>query len=299
MNSVIAGVGHVALRVRDASSAVRTAHDLLGLEVTEERDGRVYLSHGAPHHSLVYIPDDHDALDHIGLVARDVKAVPEIRKRVIGFGLEVSADGPLTAGTRDGFAFIGPEGFVFEISSAQEQIGSSGRYHSPRAVRFGHVNLSVREPLRMQELFQSVLDFRVSDTAGDGAFLRCNVDHHGVGVFPGTGVLHHYAWEARAISDLADLADAIDERGASVLWGPARHGIGRNIATYYAEACGAVVEVYTEMKRIYDETTYEPKHWTLDGHKWFSLWGPQLPEGFMERGVAPASREGSVVSPRT
>jgi catechol-2,3-dioxygenase len=99
-------------------------------------------------------------------------------------------------------------------------------------------------------------------------------------------VLHHYAWEVPSMIEVAALADLVDQRGGSVLWGPMRHGIGRNIATYFQEPSGLVVEYYADMERIYDDDNHEPTDWSMDDHKWVSLWGPQLlPDGFTELGL--------------
>jgi catechol-2,3-dioxygenase len=287
---VIDAVTHVGLRVRDLAGAIRTATEIMGLQVTEEADDRVYLSHGTPHHSLVYIAADEDALDHIGLLARNDAALGEIRERLHREGHPIISDHPLSAGIAEGFAFEGPEGFVFEVYRGMREVAGSYAARGVRPNRFGHVNLSPRDPAPMRRLLECVLDFRVSDALAGGWFMRCNADHHGIGVLPGHGVLHHHAWEVQSLIQLGELADRVHEMGESVLWGPGRHAIGRNIATYFEDTCGVVVEYYTDMVRIYDEASHEPTSWSTDGHKWFSLWEPFVPDGFTERGVRPAAR---------
>ena len=39
------------------------------------------------------------------------------------------------------------------------------------------------------------------------------------------------------------------------------------------------------MERIYDDVAYVIKEWDMEGHKWYSLWAPGLPEGFLDHGV--------------
>lgn len=283
---MISEVGHVAVRVRDLAAAEEVATDLMGLDVTERDAGALWLSHGAPHHSLQYVAGDTDAIDHIGLVAPDADAVAEVRARIEAAGCAVARDGACGPGVQDGFTFVGPEGVAFAVYSEMSRVHPGTEVRGVRPSRLGHVNLFSRDPVAMQRFLIEALDFRVSDRAGDGAFLRCNVDHHGIGVFPGSGVLHHYAWEVPSIIELGALADLVDQRGGSVLWGPMRHGIGRNVATYFQEPSGLVVEYYADIERIYDDAHHEPTDWDTDGHKWFSLWGPQpLPDGFTELGL--------------
>ena len=77
--NVIENVGHIALRVRNLDSAVEHATTVMGLRVVEERDGRVDLTHGRPHHSLQYIEADTDSVDHVGLEAAGPEALALIR----------------------------------------------------------------------------------------------------------------------------------------------------------------------------------------------------------------------------
>lgn len=274
------------MRVRDLAAAEEMATNLMGLDVNDRDSDAIWLSHGTPHHSLQYLRGDVDAVDHVGLVAPDAEALAEVRERVEAAGWNVVRDGPAGPGVRDGFTFVGPEEAVFEIYSdmSREDPGTDAR--GVRPSRLGHVNLFLRDPAAMQRMLIDLLDFRVSDRAGEGEFLRCNVDHHGIGVFPGPGLLHHYAWEVPSLAQLAAVADLVDRRGGSVLWGPMRHGIGNNIATYFLEPSGLVVEFYAEMERIYDDDHHQPRDWPTDGHKWLTLWGPQpLPDGFTELGL--------------
>jgi hypothetical protein len=109
-----------------------------------------------------------------------------------------------------------------------------------------------------------------------------------LGVFPGPGRIHHAAWEYPSMIEVAAIADLVDARGGSVLWGPLRHGMGRNVATYVLKPSGFVQEFYCDMQQIYDDARHVPGEWSPEGHKWVSLWGPHLtPEGFTELGLPP------------
>ena len=66
---VISEIGHVSVRVRDLDAAEQLATGVMGLRVTERIEDSVWLSHGTDHHSLQYIRDTTDAVDHVGLLA--------------------------------------------------------------------------------------------------------------------------------------------------------------------------------------------------------------------------------------
>jgi catechol 2,3-dioxygenase len=289
---VISEIGHVALRVRDLAAAQEFATNVLGLHLTERTADALWFTHGTSHHSLHYIAADEDALDHAGLVAPDAESLATARKRVEAAGLRVIEDGPLGRGVEDGFAFQGEDGFVFEIYSRMTTTKPDLAAGVLRPRRLGHFNFFVPHPRRTEQMFTELFDFRVSDRIDEGVFLRCNVDHHGIGLFPGRGRIHHCAWEYPTMIEIGAIADLIDARGDSVLWGPLRHGMGRNIATYVQEPSGLVQEFYSDMERIYADARHIPGEWSYDGHKWVSLWGPHLtPEGFAELGLPPGKRD--------
>lgn len=288
---LISEVGHVSVRVRDLEAAEEVATQVMGLRVTERGSEELWLSCDHHHHNLHFVKGDSDALEHLGLRAPDAEALEQVRERVLGAGFELVREGPEGPGVKDGFAFAGPEGAVLEIYSQMERVDpgpTESRLGVP-PIRLGHANFFAADPAAMQRMLVEVLDFRVSDYAGEGQFLRCNPDHHGIGVFPGPGQLHHIAWEVSSAIELGQLADLIDRRGGSVLWGPLRHGIGRNIATYFLDPSGLVIEYYADMERIYDDEHHQPQRWDLGdpAGKWVSLWGPHpTPEGFTELGLA-------------
>jgi catechol-2,3-dioxygenase len=285
---VIHQIGHVALRVRDLAAAEEFSTALVGLHVTARTDDALWLSHGTCHHTLQYIRADEDAFDHLGLIAPDAESVEIIRDRVGAAGLEILDDPAQRPAVDDGF-FFRAEGFTFEIYTRMARVDPVVTT-ALRPSRLGHANFFVSEPARLQKVLKEILDFRVSDKAGpQGEFLRCNVDHHGIGVFPGDGVVHHYAWEYPTMFEVAKMADAIDARGGSTLWGPLRHGMGRNIATYVKEPSGMLVEFYADLERIYD-AHHVPGEWDFEGdQKAVSLWARHdIVEEFMAAGLPPA-----------
>jgi catechol-2,3-dioxygenase len=289
---VISAIGHVALQVRDLEASVRVANELLGLTERERRDGAVDLTEGAPHHTLQLTAGGVDAVDHIGLEAADAEALAEVRARVARAGLTVVSEHPLDVVLNEGFAFEGPEGFTWEVYVGMPQQPVRYKPLGVRPNRLGHVTFQVTDLAGFETFLADVLDFRVSDRVdGVVCFMRCNVDHHGIG-FSQSNVskLHHYAWEVQSTGDVGLWCDRVDEDGGTVLWGPVRHGCGRNIAAYVEDPSGIVIEYYADMERYYDELTFVVPTRDVTDHKWYSLWSPMLPEGWRELGVPPLVR---------
>ncbi|WP_029145906.1 VOC family protein [Microbacterium luticocti] len=279
-------MGHVALRSSDAQASIDVATRMLGLRVTGEDAGTTFLSANRNHHELIYIEDDRNGVDRFGLVAADEDALDEARHRVAQAGFPIVADEPIEAGLGRGFTFVGPDGFVFEIYLDMPQSVEPALGFGPD--RYGHINLHAADIVGMRDFLVGVLGFMVSDVIGDGElyFLRCNAEHHGIALGKGRGVMHHHAWQAQSIVELGKLNDRLDAARRRALWGPVRHGAGHNIATYFAEPGGSVVELYTDMEHIYDP--HRPANtWPTEDGRWYNRWGVYIPAEFRDYGIPP------------
>ena len=285
---LISEMGHVGIQTTDVEASVRDATQLLGLRVTERAGDAVYLAAGDVHHELVYRESDVNGVDSLGLVARDGDALRTVRRRVEDENLEVLTDLPRTAGVEDGFSFVGPEGWVFEITIGRQADVAAQKGFGPD--RYGHLNFHPRNTRSMMEFLRRVLDFRLSDVIGDdyAYFMRCNPDHHGIALLPGKGTFHHHAWQTQSVADLAKLGDRLNKAGRDLIWGPVRHGAGHNIAAYYVEHSGAVVELYTDLEQIYDDNR-EPIVWGAEDN-WWNMWSDYRPLDFRDFGIPPVAR---------
>jgi len=290
---VVTAIGHVGLRVVDLDACIDHAEEVLGLRVAERAGDEAFLTCGGPHHALHLIRDESACVDHIGLVAAGPDELERLARHLAEEG--IAATSRAEPRVERSLVFQGPEGFTFEAYTGMTNVPFDYQTTGIRPRRLGHVNLRVADPDRMAAFLQRMLGFQVSDVIGDGAayFLRCNHDHHGVAVTGGPAKLHHYAWEVRDVSELVNLCDLLDVRGAGVLWGPVRHGAGENIAVYHREPSGAVVEHYTDMERIYDDGRPRSGRWPADDPRWLSRWAPAAPSGLRNLGLPPRPAQGT------
>jgi hypothetical protein len=81
--------------------------------------------------------------------------------------------------------------------------------------------------------------------------------------------------------------------GRELIWGPVRHGAGHNIAAYYVETSGAVVELYTDLEQIYDDAR-PPVVWGAD-ENWYNKWSSFRPEEFRTFGIPPVTNRAAKV----
>jgi catechol 2,3-dioxygenase len=287
-SGAITEMGYLAMRTREYDESLELATQVLGLRVTHDDGDRAYLSAADRHHELVYVKGDTDGIDHIGLVAENPESLEIIRLRLEAAGFPILTRSPLERAIGEGFAVQGPEGYVFHIYT-----GMSAFRHGPAAFgpdRYGHINIHPQDATAMKDFLVEFLGFKVSDVIGQdfAYFLRCNPDHHGIALIKGRGSLHHHAWQTQSVADLGRLGDRLFALGRRLIWGPVRHGAGHNIAAYYVEPNGTVVELYTDLEQIYD-LERPPIEWDADDRTWFNRWGVYNGEDFRSHGAFPVS----------
>ena len=286
---VISEIGYISLHTSDIEASTAHATDILGLTETGRSGNAVYMSSAAKkHHELIYIDAPTHGVGQIGLIAAGRSGLDLARQRIRDAGYPVVSESPLHAGVEDGFAFIGPEGFIFEIYIGPQNADMVTSGHAPD--RFGHVNLHPQHLKAMLDFFVDTLDFRISDVIGDdfAYFLRCNAEHHGIALIKGKGWLHHHAWQVQSIAELGKVGDRLHERGLRLLMGPVRHGAGHNMAAYYVEPTGAVVELYADLEHIYDDER-PPIVWPRDNLAWATKWSIYDFTEFRSHGLFPAT----------
>ena len=74
----------------------------------------------------------------------------------------------------------------------------------------------------------------------------------------GVSHFHHFALDTVDIGQMRDMLDHLARHGRWLGWGPARHGVGGNIASYVRiveEEC--FVELYCDMEQLQDD--HEPR----------------------------------------
>lgn len=286
----ISEMGYISLRTRDLTASIKHAEDILGLKVTETTATKAYLSAQNTHHEVVYTLGDTDGVDHFGMVAPNQDELDAIRAKVDRAGYRVLAEQPIEEQVEGGFAFVGPEGYTWHVHLPLSKLDLRSGGFGPD--RYGHINVKAQDSKAMRDFLIDIFDFRVSDQIGEdfAFFLRCNTDHHGVAIMKANHTsLHHYAFQTQSIADLGRLGDRLARSGSRLSWGPVRHGAGHNIAAYYVEPAGGVVELYTDLEFIYDKER-DAVVWEADDLYWVNQWDGNVPGPLMERGFAPMAR---------
>lgn len=286
----ISAMGYVSIRTHDLTASIKNGIEVLGLRLLENTGTKAYMSASDTAQELVYTQDTTDGLDHFGLVAANLDELEAIKQKVEERKYPIISNLPIEENIEHGFAFVGPAGYTWHVYVGIRYYDYRGGTFGPD--RYGHINYRVPNTIEQVKFLIDVFDFRISDRIGhdDAFFLRCNTDHHGIAVGKGSAALHHHAWQTQSVVDLGRLGDRLARRGERLVWGPVRHGAGHNIAAYYQEPSGGVIELYTDMEQIYDKER-DMICWEADDLYWVNQWDGQVPSNMMTFGTTPVDRE--------
>jgi catechol-2,3-dioxygenase len=146
--------------------------------------------------------------------------------------------------------------------------------------KLGHVNCLTADLAAGVSFYTDVLGMRVSDRlGGEGVWFSVNTDHHVMAlVAKGVSHFHHLAFDTVDIGQMRDLLDRLARHGRWLGWGPARHGVGGNIASYVRiveEQC--FVELYCDMEQL--QAGHVARDWPDDRFS-SNTWGPLPPRSY-------------------
>jgi catechol 2,3-dioxygenase-like lactoylglutathione lyase family enzyme len=173
-------------------------------------------------------------------------------------------------------AFEDPKGTVCEVFAAQAPIAKNQQVAGIGPLKLGHVAFVVAEPKEFADFYGRVLGFRVSDWIGDWfVFMRCGPDHHTVNFVRGKRTqLHHVAFELKDWAQVQAACDFLGSRNIPIIWGPGRHGPGHNVYTYHRNPDDQIVEMFTELDKMLDESLgyFDPRPWHRDRPQVPKVW---------------------------
>ena len=284
-------IDHVCLRVADLDEAARRWALQFGLTERSRTANRVELSCDDEPRALELITGGRPGLDHVGYeLSRDC-TLEQARANLEALGIAVES-------LDDGIHVRDPDGNGVQVLPYREP-GSRLTPHArpagdlivghPR--KLGHVNFltgSHREQLRF---FTDALGMRVTDWLGDGGvWLYINTDHHVMALInKGAPHFHHLAFDVIDIGQMRDMLDHLGRHGRWLGWGPTRHGVGGNIASYVRiveEEC--FVELYCDMEQL--QADHQLRHWP-DNRFSSNTWGPLPPRSYFRFDAAAIESE--------
>lgn len=304
----IAHLGHAELLVGDLAASTSFFTDIMGLQLSEQRDGQVFLRawQDWDHHTLVLTEAAQPGLAHLGWrvpTEADAQALrTELERREIE---TVDVSGEDIIGHGDAIRFTTPGGLPFELYWQVDAYQATGNQISRMAShpsriplrgaaprRFDHVTFIVDDVVAEQEFLTEVLGIRHNyfikgpDGVRWGSWLSCNNVSHETAITRNAaqsgGLLHHVAYYADTVDEVLRAATLLVDHGFELEWGPGKHGTSGATFLYFKEPSGNRVEIWTGGMLIFDPD-WKAIEWGPEiGHLGNSMWGTPLPDSFRD-----------------
>jgi len=273
-------IDHVCLRVADLDEAAARWSAQFGLVVRDHDAGRVALACDDELCALELKPGPAPGFDHVAYeLSRDC-SVEQAHRHLQAYGADVRLDsGVLFTSDADGNgiqinAYREPDSLLVPHA---RPAGAAPLGH-PR--KLGHVNFLTGQLDEQLRFYTEALGMRVTDWLGDGGvWFHINTDHHVMALIDkGSSHFHHLAFDVVDIGQMRTALDHLGRHGRWLGWGPTRHGVGGNIASYVRiveEEC--FVELYCDMEQL--QRDHVPRHWPDDRYS-SNTWGPLPPRSY-------------------
>jgi catechol 2,3-dioxygenase-like lactoylglutathione lyase family enzyme len=286
---------HVCLAVADLDEASARWCVQFGLAERERGDGRALLACNDEPYCLELVQGDPAGHDHVAFELHRDCSLDDARAHLRARGVAWDE--------REGCLFVDdPDGRAVQVMPYREPVGDEGRrpQHARRSTtvhpggprKLGHVNCLTGDIQAGYRFYTEVLGMRLSDWLGEdaGVWLHVNSDHHVMAlVNVGYAHFHHLAFETVDIGKMRDMLDHVARHGRWLGWGPTRHGIAGNIASYVRiveEEC--FVELYCDMEQLQDD--HVPRRYPDDRYS-SNTWGPLPPRSYFRFDPAAVEHE--------
>jgi catechol 2,3-dioxygenase len=292
----IVRLSHVELGVTDLAWSRAFYVDTLGLQVTHESPGAIYLRamEERGHHCMILRQQESASVAVLGFKVWDEGDLDRAAAWFAGKGLPVAwVERPFMGRvlrTRD------PWGVPLEFYARMDRLPPIHQqyalYRGVKPLRIDHFNLFSPD-VDAAVAFYGEMGFRVTEYTEDAesgrlwaAWMHRKGGVHDMAFTNGTGPrLHHTAFWVPTPLNIIDLLDLMSTTGylANIERGPGRHGISNAFFLYLRDRDGHRTEIYCSDYQTCDPDL-EPIKWNLKDPQRQTLWGAPAPRSWFELG---------------
>ncbi len=261
----VARLGHATLSTPDIDQQVDYYSRILGLSVIERGRDRAFLASKQGLEAIELVRGEPGHLTRLSFQIAPGTDLNDVVRQLREKGIKCERRTGISPGVAEAVTLEDCKGTPIDLY-AEYAFARDDR--SPGAfniLKLGHVAYRVKDVQQVVRFYCDVLGFRVSDWRGDFfVFLRCNTDHHTLNfIIDEEPQLHHIAFEVLDWPEIHRAVDYLAHNKIHLVWGPGRHVIGHNIATYHRNSDLVRVEIFTEMDQMKDEALgyFDPRPW--------------------------------------
>jgi catechol 2,3-dioxygenase-like lactoylglutathione lyase family enzyme len=261
-------LGHASFSTPDLDGQVAYYSDVLGLRIIERDKDRAFLACRTGLEAIALERGDAVALKRLSFQVAPGSDFSALARELSDLGIKSERRSGISPGIAEALVFSDIKGTLIELFADYRFAADDGVQAVITPLKLGHVAYRVTDVQAVTRFYTDVLGFRVSDWRDTTfAFLRCNTDHHTVNfVVDPVPQLHHIAFEVKDWPEIHRACDFLAKNKIHLVWGPARHIIGHNIAAYHRNSDNVRVELFCEMDLMKDEALgyFDPRPWHQD-----------------------------------
>jgi catechol-2,3-dioxygenase len=276
---LVGAIHHAALHVADLGEAFARWSHILGLHGEKLTAESAILRCADEDFCLVLRQTGQKAsLDYVCYELSSGVKLADVREQLQDRSQHVSdCDVPvrgqaLTLGDPDGNRVVLVE-HARPADLRPSEVQYSDRTPACHPRKFGHVNFLTSNVRRQVQWYTEVLGFRVTDWIGEeGVWLHVNADHHVLAFLDkGYNHIHHLAFELVDWGELRVMLDHLARNRRHLVWGPGRHGMARNIFSYFRMVEEEhFVELFCDLEQLHRD--HQTRHFPDDPHS-SNTWG--------------------------
>jgi catechol 2,3-dioxygenase-like lactoylglutathione lyase family enzyme len=272
-------LGHATLATPDLEQQVDYYSRILGLSIIEKTKDRAFLGSKQGFEAIELVRGQAGALERLSFQIAPGSDLGEVAKQLQKDGFKCERRQGVSPGISEAVTFEDPKGTPIDLYAEYQFAKPDGIPSVFNILKLGHVAYRVLDVQKVVKFYCDVLGFRVSDWRGDFfVFLRCNSDHHTLNfIIDEKPQLHHIAFEVIDWSEIHKAVDYLAHNKVHLVWGPGRHVIGHNVATYHRNTDLVRVEIFTEMDQMKDEALgyFDPRPWHQEFPLYPKMHGPE------------------------
>ncbi|HUI95125.1 MAG TPA: VOC family protein [Xanthobacteraceae bacterium] len=273
-------IGHATFETPDLERQIDYFTDIVGLVLAERQNGRAFLATKVGDLAVTLQKGSAAKCAGISFQAAAATDFADLRRGLEAEGVRCDLRNDPSPGIPQALTFADPKGTTVEVFASATPLAR----RTPAGVgpiKLGHLAFCVDDCEAFADFYGRVLGFRVSDWIEDWfVFMRCGPDHHTVNFVRGkTTRMHHIAFELKDWAQVLSACDFLGGRNIPIIWGPGRHGPGHNIFTYHRNPDDQIIELFTELDKMLDESLgyFDPRPWHRDRPQRPKVWGPGEP----------------------
>jgi catechol 2,3-dioxygenase-like lactoylglutathione lyase family enzyme len=272
-------LGHATISTPDLETQTDYYSRILGLSIIERTKDHVYLGSKQGLEAIELVRGEPNGLKRLSFQIAPGSDLGDVAKELQTMGFKPERRTGISPGVSEAVSIVDPKGTPIDLYAEYRFAKLDGIPSILNILKLGHVAYRVLDIQKVVQFYCDVLGFRVSDWRGDFfVFMRCNTDHHTLNfIIDEKPQLHHIAFEVIDWAEIHKAVDYLARNKIHLVWGPGRHIIGHNVATYHRNADLVRVEIFTEMDQMKDEALgyFDPRPWHQEFPLYPKMHGPE------------------------